>query len=69
MTWTLNRDDGLSNTVVSHILDPVWEGSKNNRSTDSSEEGSNNNGGEIIYDRIEKWRLQVKSKESEDLED
>ena len=45
--WSSSREAGLSNIVVSHILDPVWEGSGNNRSRDSSKEGSNNNGGEI----------------------
>ena len=35
------------NIVASHTLGPVWEGSGNNKSRDSSEEGSNNNGGEI----------------------
>ena len=47
MIWTSNREDGLSIIVVSHILDPVWEGSGNNRCKDSSEEGSNNKGYEI----------------------
>ena len=47
MIRILSREDGLSNTVVSHILDPFWEGSWNNWSRDSSEEGSNNNRGKI----------------------
>ena len=45
--WISRREDGLSNIVVSHILNPVWEGSGNNLGRDSSDEGSNNNGGEI----------------------
>ena len=35
MIWTSSREDSLSNIVVSHILDPVWEGSGNYRSRDS----------------------------------
>ena len=38
MIWTSSRANGLSDIVVSH----VWEGSGNNRSRDSREEGSNN---------------------------
>ena len=46
MIWTSSREDGGSNIIVSHILDPVWEGS-GNRSRDLSEERSNNNRGGI----------------------